>query len=58
LITFFPDFNIDDDNLTYKKFEVQFLENKEEEFNYDQKNIKGEFIFVVDRSGSMDGDRI
>jgi len=53
LITFFPDFNIDDDNLTYKKFEVQFLENKEEEFNYDQKNIKGEFIFVVDRSGSM-----
>ena len=57
MITFFPDFNIDDDNLTYKNFKDKFLENKEE-FNYDQNNIKGEFIFVVDRSGSMEGDRI
>ena len=57
MITFFPDFNIDDDNITYKKLKDKFLENKEE-FNYDQNNIKGEFIFVVDRSGSMEGQRI
>ena len=57
MITFFPDFNIDDDYLSYEKLKDKFLENNEE-FNYDQKNIKGEFIFVVDRSGSMEGDRI
>ena len=57
MITFFPDFNIDDDNLTYEKLKDKFLENKEE-FNYDKNKIKGEFIFVVDRSGSMYGDRI
>ena len=38
--------------LNYEKLKDKFLENKEE-FNYDQNNIKGEFIFVVDRSGSM-----
>ena len=39
------------------RYESKFLENKEE-FNYDQNNIKGEFIFVVDRSGSMEGQRM
>ena len=57
MITFFPDFNIDDDNLTYEKLKDKFLENKEE-FNYDKNKIKGEFIFVVDRSGSMEGQRM
>ena len=57
MITFFPDFNIDDDYLTYEKLKDESLENNEE-FNYDKNNIKGEFIFVVDRSGSMEGDRI
>ena len=44
MITFFPDFNIDDDYLSYEKLKDKFLENNEE-FNYDQKNIKGELVF-------------
>lgn len=53
-LTFFPDFNSEDIQETYNNF----LRDKLHEFKYNSTNLKGEFIFIIDRSGSMDGDRI
>lgn len=53
-LTFFPNFNTESPEETYNNF----LKNKLHEFKFNQTNIRGEYIFIIDRSGSMDGSRI
>lgn len=53
-ITFFPNFNIEDVDETYQRYQ----EDSQYEFQVDQNNLRGEYIFIVDRSGSMSGTRM
>ena len=53
MMTFIPNFNLDDDEIAFKNRSLAKPSYKTSLLKY-----KGEFIFILDRSGSMDGKRI
>ena len=54
-MSFFPDFN----KLSVEEGYKNFLERKLiNDIEFDVKKARGEYYFIVDRSGSMRGDRI
>ena len=55
MLSFFPQFNAASDNDAYEAFLQNSVKN---DFKISALKSKGEFIFVLDRSGSMKGRRI
>ncbi len=66
LISFFPEFNLSEEESVNKSenFYESFLDNNfhddpnNNNFEVDVKKTKGEFIFMLDCSGSMFGEKI
>jgi len=54
MVTFLPDFS----NLNVDDAMKHMLADKHSNFEIDINSSKSEFIFVLDRSGSMSGSRI
>ena len=57
-INFFPDFNKLTTDQAKAKISSGMYDETPETLKTDYENSKGEFIFIIDRSGSMNGKRI